>query len=107
MESDIIRLQQEVTSVFYFRDEEFRHLDRPDRACLQMSHLLTAITCPGIYVGVFLFWNGFHIDERSVNRYNHSEERRDEHDDTIHAAREEHVHVSSIADQWCTQDNRD
>ena len=51
--------------------------------------------------------HGFRIDERSVNRYNRSEERRDEHDDAILAAREEHVHVSSIANQWCTQDNRD
>ena len=49
----------------------------------------------------------FHIDERSVNRYNDNEERRDEHDDTILAASEEYVHVSSIADQRRAKDNRD
>ena len=54
-----------------------------------------------------LLWNEFQIDERSVNRYNSNEERRDEHDDAIHAAREEDVHVSSVADQRRTQDNRD
>ena len=48
--------------------------------------------------GFFLYWNEFHIDERSVNRYNQNEERRDEHDDAIHAAREEYVHVSFVAD---------
>ena len=54
-----------------------------------------------------VFWNEFHIDERSVNRYNSVEERRNEHDDAIPAAREEYVHVSSVEDQRCTQDNRD
>ena len=49
-------------------------------------------------VMIFFCWVEFFVDERSVNRYNGNEERGDEHDNAIHVAREEYVHVSPVAD---------